>query len=164
MKTGKTIACPTLPPNPIKAPRPHPGEAHLPVALPRLLQDAQRVVGPLPFAVELNPPGQPVILYLAGREEGRGRGGRGPEGGDDNERERERDQEGPQGNGEEAGQRNGERTAQTEEGRGQREHGGGERGRRHRERGAGGHSECPRARGRLPRPLGPPRSRLTMRR
>lgn len=80
------------------------------------------------------------------------------------ERERERDQEGPQVNREEAGQRNGARTAQTEEGRGQREHRGGEQGRRHREWGAGVHSECPHARSRLPRPLGPPRSRLTMRR
>lgn len=53
-----------------------PGPAHLSVALAGLLQDAQCVVGPLPFAVELNPPSQPIILYLAGREAGRGRGGR----------------------------------------------------------------------------------------
>lgn len=76
------------------------------MALPRLLQDAQGIVGPLPFAVELDPSSQPIILYLAGREAGRGRGGRGPdirageaqrggdrEGGD--EQEREKDQEGP---------------------------------------------------------------------
>lgn len=33
----------------------------------------------MPFAVEFDPPGQPVILYLAGWEVARGRGGRGPE-------------------------------------------------------------------------------------
>ena len=77
-------------------PQPHPGSgivpgnAHLTVALPRLLQDAQGVVGPLPFAVELDPPSQPVILYLAGREEGRGKGGRGPEGKRQRWRRRER--------------------------------------------------------------------------
>lgn len=77
------------------------------MSLPGLLQDAQGVVGPLPFAVELDPPGQPVILYLAGWEAGRGRGGRSPQaqaveaqrGGDREGRdkqERERDQGGPQ--------------------------------------------------------------------
>ena len=55
--------------------------------MPGLLQDAQGVVGPLPFAVELDPPGQPVILYLAGREAGRGRGGRGPDIGREKPRE-----------------------------------------------------------------------------
>lgn len=57
----------------------HPGPAHLTVALAGLLQDAQCVVGPLPFAVELNPPGQPVILYLAGREVGQREGRQSPE-------------------------------------------------------------------------------------
>lgn len=57
----------------------HPGPAYLTVALAGLLQDAQRVVGPLPFAVELHPPGQPVILYLAGREAGQRDGRQGPE-------------------------------------------------------------------------------------
>lgn len=56
-----------------------PGAAHLTVALAGLLQYAQCVVGPLPFAVELNPPGQPIILYLAGREAGQRERRRGPE-------------------------------------------------------------------------------------
>lgn len=55
------------------------GPAHLTVALAGLLQDTQCVVGPLPFAVELNPSSQPIILYLAGREAGQREGRQDPE-------------------------------------------------------------------------------------
>jgi hypothetical protein len=67
------------------------------VALPGLFQDTQGVVGPLSFAVELDSPSQPVILYLAGQEVGQRERRQGPEmgrkaqQGQDIHRERHRD-------------------------------------------------------------------------
>lgn len=76
------------------------------MALAGLLQYAQCVVGPLPFAVELNPPGQPIILYLAGREAGQRERRRGPEIGSKARQGRPGRDEAATGKGEETGKRN----------------------------------------------------------